>query len=50
MTVRVEERVDERIAWGNALRKQFSPAGVATEDGSLNQEFFKPKRTLMWSL
>ena len=29
------------------MRRQFSPAGVCCEDGSMNQDFFKPKRVII---
>lgn len=36
-----------KIAWGNEMRRQFSPAGVSLEDGSINQDFFKPKKIII---
>lgn len=43
------ERMDEaaKIAWGNDMRRQFSPAGVCLEDGSINQDYFKPKKIII---
>lgn len=36
-----------RVTWGNDMRRRFSPSGVCNEDGSLRQEFFKPKRIII---
>lgn len=43
----VSHDVDDKVAWGNSMRRQFSPPGVSLEDGSINQEFFKPKRIII---
>lgn len=29
------------------MRKQFSPEGMCNEDGSINQDFFKPKKIII---
>lgn len=34
----------ERVAWAAAMRKLLSPPGAVAPDGSLVQEFFKPKQ------
>lgn len=41
------QQLDEKIAWGNSMRQRFSPQGVSLEDGSINQDFFKPKRIII---
>lgn len=33
--------------WVIAMRRQFSPAGMLAEDGSINQTFFRPKQVLL---
>jgi hypothetical protein len=33
----------ERIAYATRMRQLFSPPGMLQEDGSINQEFFRPK-------
>lgn len=37
----------EKIQWSNQMRQQFSPEGMCNEDGSINQDFFKPKRIII---
>jgi hypothetical protein len=39
--------VEDKIAWGNEMRRRFSPKGVSLEDGSINQDYFKPKRIII---
>ena len=34
----------ERLQWVHDMRSAFSPAAMLTEDGAINQEFFKPKQ------
>ena len=34
----------ERLQWVHDMRNAFSPAAMLAEDGSINQEFFKPKK------
>jgi len=41
------QQLEEKVAWGNSMRRQFSPQGVSLEDGSINQDFFKPKRIII---
>lgn len=43
----ISQQLAEKIAWGNSMRRQFSPQGVSLEDGSINQDFFKPKRIII---
>ena len=38
---------DARHAWMLEMRRTFSPPGMLNEDGSINQEFFKPKRVIV---
>ena len=37
----------EKIAWSNKMRLQFSPEGMCHPDGSINQDFFKPKKIII---
>ena len=37
----------EKIAWASSMRQQFSPAGMCNADGSINQDFFKPKKIII---
>jgi len=37
---------DPRVEWANKMRQLVSPAEALNEDGSLNQDFFKPKKVL----
>ena len=39
--------IDDKVAWGNEMRRRFSPPGVSLEDGSINQDYFKPKRIII---
>ena len=43
----ISQQLAEKIAWGNSMHLQFSPQGVSLEDGSINQDFFKPKRIII---
>ena len=36
----------ERLQWVHDMRSAFSPATMLTEDGAINQEFFKPKKVI----
>ena len=50
VVVPVEDMTDavrEKIVWGNEMRKKFSPKGMCEEDGSVRQDFFKPKRIII---
>ena len=38
--------VDPRVAWANEMRKVVTRADALNEDGSLNQQFFKPKKVV----
>uniref|UniRef100_A0A7S0UMB0 Myb-like domain-containing protein n=1 Tax=Polytomella parva TaxID=51329 RepID=A0A7S0UMB0_9CHLO len=38
---------DERWNYVVEMRRNFSPAGVSNDDGSINQEFFKPQRVIL---
>lgn len=35
------------IAWVKDMRRQFSPKDLCSEDGEINQDFFKPKRIVI---
>jgi len=37
---------DPRIAWANSIRKIVTRPDALNDDGSLNQQFFKPKRVV----
>lgn len=37
---------EARIQWAKDMRKLLSPPNMILEDGSVNQEFFKPKKVL----
>ncbi|DBB09808.1 hypothetical protein WJX82_006732 [Trebouxia sp. C0006] len=37
----------ERLQWVHDMRAAFSPAAMLTEEGSINQEFFKPTKVVM---
>jgi len=37
----------EKIEWSKMMRQQFSPEGMCNEDGSINQNFFKPKKIII---
>lgn len=37
----------EKAAWAANMRKMFSPEGMCNEDGSINQDFFKPKKIII---
>lgn len=39
--------LDQRIQWAISMRQKFSPSGMMNEDGSVNQDFFKPKRVVI---
>eukprot|EP00873_Tetraselmis_striata_P003650 jgi/Tetstr1/423914/TSEL_014537.t1 len=41
------QQVSERDAWANKMRRLLSPPGMLAEDGSINQDFFKPKRVIV---
>ena len=36
----------ERLQWVHDMRSAFSPAAMLAEDGSINQEFFKPSKVI----
>jgi len=38
-----ESEAAQRLAWVREMRAQLSPPGMLADDGSINQEFFKPK-------
>jgi hypothetical protein len=38
---------DSRLNWVSEMRALFSPRGVQNEDGSINQEFFKPRQIII---
>ncbi len=38
-----ESEASQRLAWVKEMRIKFSPKAMLAEDGSINQEFFKPK-------
>ena len=42
-----EDRMATAIAWSNEMRLQFSPPEMCHEDGSINQDFFKPKKIII---
>ena len=37
---------DPRIAWANEVRKVVTRPDALNDDGSLNQQFFKPKKVV----
>lgn len=37
----------ERLQWVHDMRSAFSPAAMLTDEGSINQEFFKPTKVVM---
>ncbi|PRW58017.1 hypothetical protein C2E21_3709 [Chlorella sorokiniana] len=39
--------LQERIAWAARMRQQFSPEGMCHPDGSIDQDFFKPKHIII---
>lgn len=39
--------VQEKVSWANEMRLQFSPKGMCRDDGTINQDFFKPKRIII---
>ncbi|KAI7846094.1 hypothetical protein COHA_000355 [Chlorella ohadii] len=39
--------LQERIAWAARMRQQFSPEGMCRPDGSIDQDFFKPKHIII---
>ena len=41
-----EAPLDPRIAWANSIRKIVTRPDAINEDGSLNQQFFKPKKVV----
>jgi hypothetical protein len=42
-----ENMMAEKVAWAAKMRQQFSPEGMCNEDGSINQDFFKPKKIII---
>jgi hypothetical protein len=38
---------ENKIEWANRMRQQFSPKDMCHPDGSINQEFFKPKKIII---
>jgi len=34
----------QRQEWAAGMRRLFSPASMLNEDGSINQDYFKPRR------
>ncbi|GAX81856.1 hypothetical protein CEUSTIGMA_g9284.t1 [Chlamydomonas eustigma] len=39
--------MEERQAWASQMREKFSPKGMVNMDGTINQEFFRPKHVLL---
>lgn len=37
----------EKVSWANEMRLHFSPKGMCRDDGTINQDFFKPKRIII---
>lgn len=37
---------DARMEWVHNMRRMFSPADMIAEDGSILQDFFKPKQVM----
>ena len=42
-----QEQLADRLEWVSQMRALFSPAGVQNADGTINQEFFKPKQIVI---
>eukprot|EP00884_Botryococcus_braunii_P004742 jgi/Botrbrau1/14269/Bobra.0368s0002.1 len=42
-----QEQKDKRDVWVRDLRQLFSPPGMLNDDGSINQQFFKPKQVFL---
>ena len=42
-----EDIMAEKIAWAAKMRQLLSPEGMCHEDGSINQDFFKPKKIII---
>lgn len=40
----------DRSAWCNAMRLEYSPKGMCNEDGSINQDFFRPAKVRLLTL
>ncbi|KAK9828761.1 hypothetical protein WJX72_001961 [[Myrmecia] bisecta] len=38
---------DARLDWVRSMRRQFSPLEMLNPDGSIHQDFFKPKRVVL---
>lgn len=38
---------DARLQWVQEMRRHFSPPDMIAEDGSIRQEFFKPKHVML---
>lgn len=41
-----QDRHNARDAWVHGMRARFSPANLVSDDGTLNQDFFKPERVV----
>jgi hypothetical protein len=41
------EELAAKIAWSNDMRLLVSPKGMCHEDGSINQDFFKPEKVII---
>jgi hypothetical protein len=42
-----EQMFAEKAAWAAKMRQQFSPEGMCNDDGTINQDFFKPKKIII---
>lgn len=47
MQAEVSELNAERLAWVKNMRRQFSPKEMLTDDGEINQEYFKPTQVFL---
>jgi len=43
----IEQHEKEKQEWSRKMRLMFSPKDMISEDGSLNQEYFKPKQEIL---
>ena len=39
--------MEERLAWVQGMRAQFSPQGMCLPSGEIDQDFFKPKNIVI---
>lgn len=46
-TIDADDPLSRNIAWSNEMRRLFSPPGMCNPDGSINQDFFKPKKIII---